>query len=73
MDTSADSSDTVNSGRGLPGEFSGNSKSRVSVGAAVPAPGEVIEALTGEVSSPMAVETKFFNPGDMPPLGDAVK
>jgi hypothetical protein len=65
VDTSV-SSDTVKSGRGFPGELSGSSKRWVNVGAATLVPGEEDVTLAGEVSSPIAVDTKFFSPGDIP-------
>jgi len=63
---------TVNSGRGLPGEFGGSSNRRVKVGAAAPLLGEVLTVLEGDVSSAIAFDTKFFNPGDIA-LGEPFK
>lgn len=64
------SSATANSGRGLPGELNGKSNNRVSVGAVVVADvgGVVLDGL----SSPMAVESKFLSPDDIP-FGEANK
>ena len=68
-DTSV-SSVTVKSGKGFPGELSGSSRRWVNVGAATLVPGEEDVTLAGEASSPIAVDTKFFSPGDIL-LGEA--
>ena len=62
------SSATDNSGKGLPGELNGKSSNLVNVGAVVVVDvgGVVLDGL----SSPMAVESKFFNPDDNP-FGEA--
>ena len=62
----------VNSASGFPKAFNGSSKRRVNVGAVAPLPTGETEGILELLSSPIAVESKFFNP-DESPLEESAK